>query len=115
MLKLTLPGSELDVNVHPAKTEIKINGYEQLKPQIIEVLKDALWEANITKNAFLPETVAPAVYQIKKASVAQIVQQQEKDLVKTENSIEAQNLQKNSRTSQIGKRYPAFSIIQLKR
>ena len=94
VLKLTLPGSELDVNVHPAKTEIKINGYEQLKPQIIEVLKDALWEANITKNAFLPETVAPAAYQIKKASVAQIVQQQEKDLVKTENSIEAQNLQK---------------------
>ena len=94
VLKLTLPGSELDVNVHPAKTEIKINGYEQLKPQIIEILKDALWEANITKNAFLPETVAPAAYQIEKASVAQIVQQQEKDLVKTENSIEAQNLQK---------------------
>lgn len=94
VLKLTLPGSELDVNVHPAKTEIKINRYEQLKPQIIEVLKDALWEANITKNAFLPETVAPAAYQIKKASVAQIVQQQEKDLVKTENSIKAQNLQK---------------------
>ncbi len=94
VLKLTLPGSELDVNVHPAKTEIKINGYEQLKPKIIEVLKDALWEANITKNAFLPETVAPAAYQTKKTSVAQIVQQQEKDLVKTENSIEAQNLQK---------------------
>ena len=62
LLKLTMPGSELDVNIHPAKTEIKINGYEQLKPKIVEVLKDALWEANITKNAFLPETVAPAAH-----------------------------------------------------
>lgn len=59
VVHLTIPGSELDVNIHPAKTEIKINGYEQLKPKIVEVLKDALWEANITKNAFLPETVAP--------------------------------------------------------
>ncbi|MBQ5863628.1 MAG: hypothetical protein IIW67_07995 [Peptococcaceae bacterium] len=47
------------MNIHPAKTEIKINGFEQLKPKLIDVLKDALWEANITKNAFLPETVAP--------------------------------------------------------
>ena len=60
VLKLTLPGSELDVNIHPAKTEIKINGYEQLKPKLVELLKDALWEANITKNAFLPDHVAPA-------------------------------------------------------
>ena len=59
ILDLTIPGSELDVNIHPAKTEIKINGYEQLKPKIVDVLKDALWEASITKNAFLPETVAP--------------------------------------------------------
>lgn len=59
IVQLNLPGSELDVNIHPAKTEIKINGFEQMKPQIIDVLKDALWEANITKNAFLPETVAP--------------------------------------------------------
>ncbi len=59
LLQLYLPGSELDVNVHPAKTEIKINGFEQMKPRIVEILKDALWEANITKNAFLPESVAP--------------------------------------------------------
>ena len=64
IVHLTLPGSELDVNIHPAKTEIKINGYEQLKPKIIEVLKDALWEANITKNAFLPETVAPDAHRV---------------------------------------------------
>ncbi len=65
VMHLTLPGSELDVNIHPAKTEIKINGYEQLKPKIVEVLKDALWEASITKNAFLPESVAPAAHQPK--------------------------------------------------
>lgn len=59
VISLTLPGNELDVNIHPAKTEIKINGYEQLKSKLVEVLKDALWEANITKNAFLPESIAP--------------------------------------------------------
>jgi len=71
VVHLTLPGSELDVNIHPAKTEIKINGYEQLKPKIVEVLKDALWEASITKNAFLPESVAPAAHQPKQQSTSQ--------------------------------------------
>ena len=75
VLRLTIPGNELDVNVHPAKTEVKINGFEQLKPKIIEVLKDALWEANITKNAFLPETVAPMARQ--QSSVGRIVQERE--------------------------------------
>ena len=50
VLQLTIPGNEIDVNVHPAKTEVKINGFAQLKTKIVEVLKDALWEANITKN-----------------------------------------------------------------
>lgn len=76
VVKLTIPGSELDVNVHPAKTEIKINGYEQLKPKLIEVLKDALWEANITKNAFLPESLAPAAHLPQQQSLAQITQKQ---------------------------------------
>lgn len=75
LLKLTMPGSELDVNIHPAKTEIKINGYEQLKPKIVEVLKDALWEANITRNAFLPESVAPAAHQPKQPNASQKVSQ----------------------------------------
>ncbi len=87
LIKLTMPGSELDVNIHPAKTEIKINGYEQLKPKIIEVLKDALWEANITKNAFLPETVAPAAHQqqtaVKQQSIPQITAQSKKGSVVT--------------------------------
>lgn len=76
LLKLTMPGAELDVNIHPAKTEIKINGYEQLKPKIVEVLKDALWEANITKNAFLPESVAPAAHkeEVKKPAESHVKQ-----------------------------------------
>ncbi len=92
VLQLTLPGSEVDVNVHPAKTEIKINGFEQLKPKIIEVLKDALWEANITKNAFLPESIAPAATQKKAPSVAQIVQHQQTRFgdTATKKSAEAQ-------------------------
>ena len=98
VLKLTIPGHELDVNIHPAKTEIKINGYDKLKPKIIEVLKDALWEANITKNAFLPETVAPAAHQMKRASVVEILQKQQSNesaepKAFDENSAKAQNLQ----------------------
>ena len=95
IVHLTLPGSELDVNIHPAKTEIKINGFERLKPKIIELLKDALWEANITKNAFLPETVAPAAFQEQAPSVGQIVQQQQQshagnEKQQAENSVAAQ-------------------------
>lgn len=41
----------------------------------------------------MPETVAPAAYQTKKAEIAQIVQQQAKDIVKAKNLTEAQNLQ----------------------
>lgn len=74
VVQLTLPGSELDVNVHPAKTEIKINDYEQLKPKMVELLKDALWEANITKNAFLPETIAPAAHQNTSVPISQVIQ-----------------------------------------
>ena len=72
VLQLYLPGSELDVNIHPAKTEIKINGYDQINPKMIEVLKDALWEASITKNAFLPEGM--------KAGIITDVERTQKDL-----------------------------------
>ena len=121
VLQLTLPGSEVDVNVHPAKTEIKINGFEQLKPKIIEVLKDALWEANITKNAFLPESVAPAATQKKAPSVAQIVQHQQTHFADTaeKKSAEAQiqpantvKIQESAETSAIsyGKQSSSASL-----
>ena len=72
VVQLYLPGTELDVNIHPAKTEIKINGYDQFNPKIVEVLKDALWEASITKNAFLPEGM--------KAGIITDVERTQKDL-----------------------------------
>lgn len=54
VVKLELPGQDLDVNIHPAKTEIKINRFDLLQPKLVDQFKDALWEASITKNAFLP-------------------------------------------------------------
>lgn len=53
VVDLTLPGEQLDVNIHPAKLEIKINDLERLRPLLTELFKEALWEANISKNAFL--------------------------------------------------------------
>lgn len=53
VVKLTLPGDKLDVNIHPAKLEIKINALEQMRDALVEIFKDALWEASISKNAFL--------------------------------------------------------------
>lgn len=111
IVHLTLPGNELDVNIHPAKTEIKINGFEQLKPKIIELLKDALWEANITKNAFLPETVAPGAFQKQTPSVGQIVQQQQQSTVAAEKqdtkksvaAHETQNRQQKQESSTVSK------------
>lgn len=101
IVQLTLPGSELDVNVHPAKTEIKINGYEELKPQIVEQLKDALWEANITKNAFLPETMVSAAYQSHAIPISQTEQKQHTqtnyDCQKTNITYDQAQKEKNSR------------------
>lgn len=62
IVNLELPGSELDVNVHPAKVEIKIHRFEQLRPKLVEQFQDALWEANIAKNAFLNQSLLPPNY-----------------------------------------------------
>lgn len=53
VVKLTLPGQQLDVNIHPAKLEIKINDLGRMRTLLVEIFKDALWEASISKNAFL--------------------------------------------------------------
>ena len=53
VVKLTLPGQQLDVNIHPAKLEIKINELGRMRTLLVEIFKDALWEASISKNAFL--------------------------------------------------------------
>lgn len=59
LVKLELPGDEIDVNIHPAKLEIKINDFEPVKQAIIMYVRDALWQAAISKNAFLPEKYRP--------------------------------------------------------
>ncbi len=53
VVKLTLPGQQLDVNIHPAKLEIKINELDRMRTLLVEIFKDALWQASISKNAFL--------------------------------------------------------------
>lgn len=50
---LELPAEQLDVNIHPAKLEVKINAFERIHQKLVELFKDALWEASISKNAFL--------------------------------------------------------------
>ncbi len=55
VVSLQLPGEELDINIHPAKLEVKINNLERIHQQLVEIFKDALWEASISKNAFLLE------------------------------------------------------------
>ncbi len=103
IVDLTIPGSELDVNIHPAKTEIKINGFEQLKPKLIDVLKDALWEANITKNAFLPETVAPDAHrqmaEVKTAQSTYSANTQPKTEQKTTQSAPKSIIQEHKNTN----------------
>ena len=112
IVDLTIPGSELDVNIHPAKTEIKINGFEQLKPKLIDVLKDALWEANITKNAFLPETVAPDAHrqmaEVKTAQSTYSANTQPKTEQKTTQSVPKSTIQEHKNTN-TGKN-PAESV-----
>lgn len=108
ILQLRLPGNELDVNIHPAKTEIKMNGFEQLKPKIIDVLKDALWEANITKNAFLPETVAPGSSQLMTMSENTVCQklelrQEHDEIVKSEEIVDSLSSMKHDKKPHIFK------------
>ena len=57
---LDLPGEQIDVNIHPSKLEIKINDFEKVKQAIVEYTSDALWQASISKNAFLLDDYRPA-------------------------------------------------------
>lgn len=42
VLKLTIPGSEVDVNVHPQKKEVRLRHSQQLKDLILEAVRKAL-------------------------------------------------------------------------
>ena len=57
---LDLPGEQIDVNIHPSKLEIKIDDFDTVKNAIVEYTGDALWQASISKNAFLLEDYRPA-------------------------------------------------------
>lgn len=59
VLSLTMPGDMLDINIHPAKLEIKIKDFEQTHSMISDIIKDALWQAEITKNSFLLKNYTP--------------------------------------------------------
>lgn len=59
LVKLSLPGNEVDVNIHPSKLEIKINEFETLRQAIVTYVRDALWQAAISKNAFLLDEYRP--------------------------------------------------------
>ena len=61
VVNLFLPGDEIDVNIHPSKLEIKINDFEVIRQAIITYVRDALWQAAISKNAFLAEEYRPKV------------------------------------------------------
>lgn len=46
-LNLTIPSDHIDVNVHPAKTEVKLVHTDRWEGILIDLLKDALWESAI--------------------------------------------------------------------
>ena len=60
VVMLDLPGEQIDVNIHPSKLEIKIDDFDTVKNAIVEYTGDALWQASISKNAFLLEDYRPA-------------------------------------------------------
>jgi DNA mismatch repair protein MutL len=50
LIKLQMPGSELDVNIHPAKLEIKINNIDHIFPILVDLFKPKLWNTSIEAN-----------------------------------------------------------------
>ena len=60
VVMLDLPGEQIDVNIHPSKLEIKIDDFDTVKNAIVEYTGDALWQASISKNAFLLDDYRPA-------------------------------------------------------
>lgn len=47
-LRLDLPPETIDVNIHPQKTSIQIQGLIRFHANLIDALKDTLWEAKVS-------------------------------------------------------------------
>lgn len=47
-VRLDLPPETIDVNIHPQKTTVQIQGLSRYRSKFIEILKDCLWESRIS-------------------------------------------------------------------
>jgi len=56
VLYLQLPSRELDVNIHPAKLQIKINNLDNILNKLVNLFKQSLWSYNDSSIKFLDKT-----------------------------------------------------------
>ncbi|MFZ7102615.1 MAG: DNA mismatch repair endonuclease MutL [Peptococcaceae bacterium] len=47
LINLKIPGIELDVNIHPAKLQVKINNYEKIINLLTDIFKTGLWNTDV--------------------------------------------------------------------
>lgn len=58
VIKLDIPSSELDVNIHPAKLEVKINNLDHLFKCLVDLFKPRLWNTSVEDlNPLLRDTL----------------------------------------------------------
>lgn len=50
LIKLEIPGSELDVNIHPTKLQVKINNLDNILNSMVDLFKPKLWNTSIEDN-----------------------------------------------------------------
>lgn len=50
LIKLEIPGSELDVNIHPAKLQVKIINSDNILNKLVDLFKSKLWNTSIEDN-----------------------------------------------------------------
>ncbi|MDK2823738.1 MAG: mismatch repair protein MutL [Clostridia bacterium] len=50
LISLLIPGTELDVNIHPAKLQVKVNNIDDILTHLVDLFKSRLWN-NINKKS----------------------------------------------------------------